>query len=176
MEKRLHAVPPPPFVQRMKDESRAIEAESVQTALDAVPPRDLERLRQQLTPLAKRICTAEDRHEFTRIIQEWGMRGLPDYAPAMLMEKLYDEHRAEREPKAGPFRRHFEQVYAPWFAPEPGPQNPGLSILPPRSSREAGERVAAYVDEVLHGGEPGRPAPTLTDRLYAFVRGTAPQR
>src|ERR1700690_2322038 len=102
MEKRLHVVPPPPFVQRMKDQSRAIEAESVQTALDAVPPRDLERLRRQLTPLAKRPFVAEDRHEYTRIIQEWGMRGLPDYAPTMLMENLYDQHRAEREAKAAP--------------------------------------------------------------------------
>ena len=167
MEKRLHAVPPPPFVQRMKDESRAIEAESVQTALDAVPPRDLERLRQQLTPLAKRVCTADDRHEFTRIIHEWGMRGLPDYAPNLLWEMLYDQHRAEREAKAAPRRRELLERYPEMYAP----LNPGLNIVgwsPPTLT----DRISAW----LRGGTPERPAPTLADKFYAFMRGTAPRR
>ena len=167
MEKRLHAVPPPPFVQRMKDESRAIEAESVQTALDAVPPRDLARLRQQLTPLAKRVCTAEDRHEFTRVIQEWGMRGLPDYAPTMLMEKLYDEHRAEREPQAGPLRRHFEQVYAPWFEPETKPVNPGLRIASRSQWKrmDTFQRAGAVADALLSGSHQDSTRPTFISKL-----------
>jgi len=146
MEKRLHALPPPPFVQRMKDESRDIYSASVQTALDAVPPRDLDRLRVQLTPLAKRVCTAEDRHEFTRIIHEWGMRGLPDYAPNLLWEMLYDQHSAEREASAAPRRRELRERYPEMYAPV----NPGFRIV-------------------------GRPPPTLTDRFYAFMRGTAPR-
>jgi hypothetical protein len=52
----------------------------------------------------------------------------------MLMEKLYDEYRAEREPKAAGFRRRYEQLYAPWFAPEAKPVNPGLHVVErPRS-------------------------------------------
>ena len=179
MRDRLHIVPKPPFVHRMKDESNAIKDASIQTAFDAVPPRDLARLRDQLTPLAKRTFTAEDRHEYTRIIQEWGMRGLPDYAPAMLMEKLYDEHKAEREAKAAPLRRQIEREYAPWFAPEPRPENPGLSIVT-MSSKEVGERLIAYAEEAIQclvsGAKPGRPAPTLTGQLSAFLRGTAPRR
>ena len=164
MKDRLHALPPPPFVQRMKDESRAIQNESIQSALDAVPPRDLARLREQLTPLAKRICTAEDRHEFTRIIQDWGMRGLPDYAPTMLMEKLHDEYRAEREPKAGAFRRRYEHLYAPWFAPEPKPANPGLHTVE-RSPGHATNFIGGVSDALESAMTPKDPVHRFVHRL-----------
>ena len=163
----LQVVPPPPFVQRMKDEAAASNREATQTAIDAVPPRDLERLRQQLTPLAKRPFVAEDRHEYTRIIQEWGMRGLPDLAPTILMEALYDEHRAEREAQTAPRRRELRERYPEMYAP----LNPGLNIVG-RPSPTLSDRVSAW----LRGGTPDRPAPTLTDRFDAFMRGTAPRR
>ena len=163
----LHVVPPPPFVQRMKDEAAAFNREAIQTALDAVPPRDLERLRQQLTPLAQRPFVAEDRHEYTRIIQEWGMRGLADYVPTMLMEKLYDEHGAERDASAEPRRRDLRERYPEMYTP----LNAGLSIMG-RPSPTLPDRVSAW----LRGGTPDRPAPTLTDKFYALMRGTAPRR
>ena len=167
MKDGLHVVPPPAFVQRMRDQSRSIYSESIQTALDAVPSRDLERLRQQLAPLAKRVCTAEDRHEFTRIIQEWGMRGLPDYAPTMLMERLYDEYSAQREASAEPRRRELRERYPEMYAL----LNSGLKIVT-RPSPSLGDQVNAW----LRGGTPERPALTLTDKFYAFMRGTAPRR
>jgi hypothetical protein len=113
----------------MKEESRAHQDLCIQTALDTVPPRDLARLREQLTPLARCVFTAEDRHEYTRIVQEWGMRGLPDFAPPMLWGKLYDEYRDERQPQAAALRRHYERLYAPWFEPEARAPNPGLQIV-----------------------------------------------
>ena len=163
----LDVVPQPPFVQQMKEEAAAFDREVVQTALDAVPAHDLERLRRQLTPLAQRPFVAEDRHEYTRIIQEWGMRGLPDYAPAMLMERLYDEHRAEREAKAAPRRRELRERYPEMYAP----LNPGLNFVG-RPSPTMSDRVSAW----LRGGTPDRPAPTLTDKFYSLMRGAAPRR
>ena len=94
------------------------------------------------------------------------MRGLPDYAPTMLMEKLYDEHRAEREAKEAPRRRELRERYPEMYAP----LNPGLSIVGLPSPTLA-DRVAAW----LRGGTPERPAPTLTDKFYALMRGTAPR-
>jgi hypothetical protein len=165
MKDRLHALPPPPFVQRIRNETRAIENQSVQTALDAVPARDLARLRDQLTPLAKRVCTAEDRHEFTRIIQEWGMRGLPGYVPSMLMEKLYDEYRAVRSPEAGAFRRRYERLYAPWFATEPKPANPGLRAVERPRSGPATSVSEGFSDALEAALTPKDPAHRFFHRL-----------
>lgn len=167
MKDGLHLVPQPIHIQRMKDDARAIYQESIETALAAVPERDLERLRRQLTPLAKRPLEAEDRHAFTRIIQEWQMRGLPDYAPTLLMEMLYDQHRAEREAFAAPRRRQLRKLYPEMYEP----LNPVGLHLAGRSPPTLADKIHAW----LRGGTPEHPAPTLTDKFNAFLRGTAPR-
>ena len=83
------------------------------------------------------------------------MRGLPDYAPNLLWETLYDEHRAEREVAAAPRRRELRQRYPEMYAP----LNPGLQIA--GQTPTFTDRVRAW----LRGGTPERPAPTLIERL-----------
>jgi hypothetical protein len=163
----------------MKDEARATERASLEQILEDIPQNDLDRLRQQLTPLLS--CAPifpDDRDATTAHLQEWQMRGLPVPAFNAVYDLLWEDHRAAREASAASMRGHFEREYAPWFEPEPKPQNPTLHVLPPRSSSEAGERVAAYVDKALlgalAGGTPDRPDPSLKDRFHRFLRGSAP--
>jgi hypothetical protein len=164
----LYVVPQPAYIQRMKDEAAAFRILCIRSALDAVPERDLERLRQQLTPLAKRPCIAEDRHEFTRIIHEWNMRGLPDFAPTMVFDLLYDEHSAERKAMNAPRRQRLRERFPEMYAA----LDPGLHIVP-RTSEEASGSIARVVDYfVLRSlGQS-----SAARKLIAFLRGTAPRQ
>jgi len=168
MTDRLQLVPPPPFVQRIKDESRAIERASLEAAFDGVPQRDLDRLREQLSPLLNRPAVfPDDRNAITRLIQEWQMRGHPVPAFNSMYDIVWEDQRAEREAKAAPRRRELRERYAEMYAP----LNPGLNIVG-RPSPPLADCLNAW----LRGGTPDRPAPTLTDKFYALLRGTAPRR
>jgi hypothetical protein len=120
----IHLVEVPATVQEMAEEYRAFHRASLESALEGIPDRDLDRLRQQLTPYAKRVCTPEDQRQIAKFIHEWNMRGLPQAAPPVLWELLREDHRIEREARAATVRPYYEKLFAPWFQAEETPHNP----------------------------------------------------
>jgi hypothetical protein len=123
-------------------ESDAIVRAGQIESLADIPPRDLARLQGQLTPFAQGLRQqAADRHEFTRIVQEWQMRGFDVRDLNTVYELLREDCKAQREANAAPRLRQLRQLYPEMYAPA----NPGLRVV--------------------------RAAPTLTERLLALLRG-----
>jgi hypothetical protein len=184
MQKRpaLQLVSPPAFAQRIKDEARAAERASLNEVLEEIPQHDLDRLKEQLTPLLSRASVfPEDRDTTTCLLQEWQMRGLSVSAFNAVYDLLWEDHREARQASSAPMRPRFEREYAPWFEPEPKPENRARLHAIPLNSEEAGKVLATYAEDCLNHAlgwsAPDRPsAPTVTDRLTAFLRGTAPRR
>ena len=157
MEKRPHVVPVPAAVRQYAEDGRALYRASLESNFEGIPHRDLDRLKDQLTPLLSRPGVfPDDRHTITRLMQEWQMRGHSVPAFNSMHDILREDHRAEREAKAAPRRRELRERYPEMYAP----LNPGLSIVG-RPSPTLADRVSAW----LRGGTPDRPAPTLTDKL-----------
>ena len=89
-------------------------------------PRDLARLQSQLTPFAQGLrYEAEARREFTRIVQEWQMRGHDVRDLNTVYELLWKDCAQQREANAAPRLRQLKQLYPEMYAPE----NPRLRVV-----------------------------------------------
>lgn len=157
MEKRPLVVPVPAAVRQYAEDGRALYRASLESNFEGIPHRDLDRLKDQLTPLLSRPGVyPDDRDTITRLMQEWQMRGHSVPAFNSMYDVLKADRRAEREAKAAPRRRYLRERYPEMYAP----LNPGLSIVG-RPSPTLADRASAW----LRGGTPDRPAPTFTDKL-----------